>query len=117
VFERWAEVLDTPGDTRVESVLLDFDQSQFADVTSETRAQLTIDDVAMPVDPSTGEFTITACDVEYKASVKWQPKSSKYMVECRDLDERFASTAPAHLRGARTLVDYLNGEQAFRPNS
>lgn len=113
VFERWAEVLDVPTETRPESLLLDFDQSLFAEV-SATRNPLTIEDLAMAVDPKSGEFTITANGQAYTATIRWVPKSSRYELACQDLDEAFASNAPLQVKASQTLIDYLNSEQAFR---
>jgi hypothetical protein len=112
VFDRYAEVIHRPADVTPWNILLDFDPSDFLDGEDESKDTLRIDDLC--VDVTAGRFTVVANDDSYEVSITWDEKTGRYLLSCKDLDERFS--IPATSRGPRaiTLLSYLNREQAFR---
>lgn len=112
VFNRFAEVIDMPADPSPRNILLDFDRDDFVDRSSKTRERLRIDDTCMEVD--NGFFVCRANDEDYAVSIKWDGRRRRYLLDCKDLDQRFSSSDAKEGPPSQSLIGYLNREQAFR---
>jgi len=112
VFDRYAEVIDRPADTTPRNILLDFDPSTFVDTNGVEGERLRIEDLCMDV--SGGKFTCRANDEDHVITLAWVEANHRYELGSTELDRRFV--VPEALGGpaSRTLIGYLNREQAFR---
>lgn len=112
VFDRYADVVHRPSDVTPMNILLDFEPSDFLDGDNAPNGELAIDDRC--IDISGNQFTITANDRDFEIAIAWDDKSSRYLLHCEDLDNRYSSRATRTGPRATSLVSYLNREQAFR---
>jgi superfamily II DNA or RNA helicase len=112
VFDRYAEVVGAPQDPTPISVLLDFDQTTFEGGSIGAPRTLSIDDVCMQV--RGGRFECVANAVAHHVSVRWDPQTSRYLLDCPSLDNSFSMKDALGNRRAASLVAYLNQAQAFR---
>jgi hypothetical protein len=114
VFNRYCEVVPPPADTRPASILLDFDQALFHEspmAPGATNAALYIDDLCQAVDAQ-GDFTCVANGRPYQLNITWVPRTKTYHLEGQGLDDDYVSQIVQ--RRPRSLMAYLNHEQAFR---
>lgn len=112
VFDRYAEVLETPSDTTPTSILLDFNPEDFEERVGGEHAALMIDDLCLPV--SNGRFQCTANARTYDVSIAWDSERLAYRLTCPDMDHAFVMRQTLGNRAAESVVGYLNREQAFR---
>lgn len=114
VFDRYAEVVPPPADPRPASILLDFDQALFREspiAPGGTNAVLYIDDLCQTVDAQ-GDFTCVANGRPYQLNITWVPRTNTYHLQGQGLDDDYVSQIVE--RRPRSLLGYLNHEQAFR---
>ena len=112
VFERYAEVIDRPASLKPTNILLDFPGQLFETIRDGAQEWLEIEDLCLDIND--GTFECIANDVSYEVRVAWDGGRNRYNLSCPQLDERFSMADGTAGRGARTLISYLNDEQAFR---
>jgi hypothetical protein len=113
VFNRYAEVVTRPLDTSPRNVLLDIPPQTFVRQSGKGLEGLDIPDLCMDVSAD-GKFTCTANGDDYVMTITWDDSRARYELTCRDLDDQFSMTESLGRRNARSLISYLNDEQAFR---
>jgi superfamily II DNA or RNA helicase len=113
VFDRYAEVIGQPADVKPANILLDIPSNLFETIRDDgVQEWLDIEDLCMDV--RDGTFRCVANDAEYPVSIAWDGTRNRYNLSCPDLDERFSTVNAIAVPRARTLISYLNDEQAFR---
>ena len=112
VFDRYAEVIEPPGNATPVNILLDFDQEAFESVSDGAGEALAIEDLCMPV--SSGAFECKANGALHHVNVGWDGVVGRYRLECASLDETFSMKNASGDRRAESLIEFLNREQAFR---
>jgi len=112
VFDRFAEVIETPDDPTPTNILLDFDQEAFESVSEGAPQTLSIDDLCVTV--SSGIFNCNANGVQHQVNINWDAPVSRYRLECTSLDQSFLMKTPPGCCRAGSLMEFLNREQAFR---
>jgi hypothetical protein len=113
-FARFAAHADAPADPAVVNILLDLDEVRdhfrTNDVDGVTaNEELRIDDTCCDV--INGVFTLTANGKQCSASISYNPKSKRYIIDSPEVDSLYYSETLEFKRG---LVRYLNTEQAIR---
>jgi len=112
VFDRYAEVIDQPASLTPTNILLDIPEQLFQTIHDGVDEWLDIEDLCMDVHD--GTFRCVTNDVGYEVRVAWDHGRNRYNLSCPELDERFSMASATAVHGARTLISYLNNEQAFR---
>jgi hypothetical protein len=112
VFDRFAEVVQRPADPTPRNILLDFNPDDFVDNHDVPAGRLRIDDLCMDI--ADGSFALTANDETFDVSIKWDVKTSRYLLSSEQLDQRFTTAATSTGPRSLSVVSYLNREQAFR---
>jgi hypothetical protein len=113
-FARFASHADAPDDPDAVNILLDLDEIRDHLRTNDVdgvpaEEPLTIEDSCFDV--NSGAFTILANGKLCSATVSFNPKTKRYVIDSSDLDSLYYSEGEDYRRG---LVRYLNTEQSFR---
>jgi hypothetical protein len=109
-FDRYARVTATPADTTPESILLDFDATEFQRTDGELT--LEIDELCLPV--TDRHFTCVVNDTEYEVRIVWNAANARYELSSERLDTRYTRQHTSLPGGSETLLVHLNRNQAFR---
>ena len=112
VFERYAEVIDRPASVTPTNILLDIPGQLFETISDDGQEWLEIPDLCQDV--KNGTFDCIANGISYEVRVAWDGVRNRYNLSCPQLDERFSMADATAVRGAGSLISYLNDEQAFR---
>lgn len=112
VFDRFAEVVDQPANTTPSNILLDLSQVEFTRSGSGGREPLRIDDSCVSVQDDS--FRLRANEQEYEVALSWDEEKRRYRLKCPELDDSFSMTGVTAASRQRSLIAYLNAEQAFR---
>jgi hypothetical protein len=112
VFDRYAEVVDRPASLTPTNILLDFPEQLFETIRDGVAESLDVKDLCNDIHD--GSFKCVANEVSYEVRVAWDDSRNRYNLGCAELDEQFSMVGATAVRGARTLISYLNEEQAFR---
>jgi hypothetical protein len=112
VFKRYAEVIKRPASVTPTNILLDIPGQLFETIDADGQKWLEIPDLCLDV--NNGTFDCIANSVSYAVHVAWDNARNRYNLSCPDLDERFSMADATAVHDARSLISYLNNEQAFR---
>lgn len=112
VFKRYAEVIKRPASVTATNILLDIPGQLFETIDADGQEWLEIPDLCLDV--NNGTFDCIANGVSYAVHVAWDNARNRYNLSCPDLDERFSMADATAVHDARSLISYLNNEQAFR---
>lgn len=114
-FARFAMPHAVPSDPTPVNILLDVEDAQELyepNVGADARsAPVALDDLCHDVGAD-GAFTVVANGETARVEVRYDPDSRRYSLVSPELEERYVVKDPA--RDPRSIVRYLNEEQAFR---